>query len=245
MHIKRSGCGFTLIEVLVSIGVIGVLVALALPALSSVRRSADVTRSLANLGTIAVNLEQYGAAYKDAFPYIAPGQRILITPEEDENTVWLVFEPYWDFSLHWPAVMHGISPWRESFMAWVSPRSNRRPAEPWSIYGARSGLPSYELMQGLFARPEVWDAHVPLGEDPRKVVYRYEVSQSAQKVAMMDTERAYLGGRSSSFNPALFCDGHARTLDMNSVVRPGTNRISGSSRPCFDTERGVRGVDVQ
>lgn len=223
---------------------IGVLVSLALPALSAVRRSADATKSLTNLGTIAAEMEQYSTAYRDAFPYIAPGQSILITPEDDDSSTWLVFEPYWDFSLRWPSVMHGVAPWRESFSTWVSPRSVRPPREPWSIFGARAGLPSCELMPGLFARPQVWDAKAAIEQDTLRTVYRYELTQPTQKVAMMDTKRAYLGGALASLFPALFCVGHARVLDMTQVEPPGVNRLSGSSRPCFDTRGGVRGIDV-
>ena len=56
---KRPRHAFTLVELLVVIGVIAVLVGLLLPALTSARKSSDRTRCLSNLHHIAVAYQLY------------------------------------------------------------------------------------------------------------------------------------------------------------------------------------------
>ena len=56
---RRSA--FTLVELLVVIGIIGLLVALLLPAMSRARRQANMTKCAANLHNIGLTLTIYAA----------------------------------------------------------------------------------------------------------------------------------------------------------------------------------------
>jgi len=56
---KRRSRGFTLVELLVVIGVIAVLIGLLLPSLSKARKSSERTRCLSNLHQIAVAYQLY------------------------------------------------------------------------------------------------------------------------------------------------------------------------------------------
>jgi prepilin-type processing-associated H-X9-DG protein len=68
-RLKRRPCAaFTLVELLTVIGIIAVLVALLLPALSTARRAAQVTQCASNLRQINTALINYANEWKGAFP---------------------------------------------------------------------------------------------------------------------------------------------------------------------------------
>ena len=64
----RAAHGFTLVELLVVIGIIAVLVALLLPALSKAREQAGRTQCLSNLRSVGQMLNLYANQYKDQVP---------------------------------------------------------------------------------------------------------------------------------------------------------------------------------
>jgi prepilin-type N-terminal cleavage/methylation domain-containing protein len=67
VKIRRSA-GFTLLELLVSIAIIGALVAIILPSLSSARRSAKANVCLSHLSQIGKLSVLYLQVTKDEFP---------------------------------------------------------------------------------------------------------------------------------------------------------------------------------
>jgi prepilin-type N-terminal cleavage/methylation domain-containing protein len=69
---KRRSRGFTLVELLVVIGVIAVLIGLLLPSLSKARKSSERTRCLSNLHQIAVAYQLYLQEYKQRVMRINP-----------------------------------------------------------------------------------------------------------------------------------------------------------------------------
>jgi len=64
--------GFSLVEVLVVIGVISLLIGLLVPVISKVRAEADSTQCLSNLRQLYVGLQTLRVQTKDELPFLAP-----------------------------------------------------------------------------------------------------------------------------------------------------------------------------
>jgi prepilin-type N-terminal cleavage/methylation domain-containing protein len=96
---SRGRGGFTLVELLVVIGIIVLLVSIVTPMVMNSRRSAARTRTQADLNTIALGLEQYK---KDFGDYPRPD---LAGPDGPDYPVlaWALLGP-------WQAVQNGADP---------------------------------------------------------------------------------------------------------------------------------------
>ncbi len=93
-HIACRGTAFTLLELLVVIGIISVLIAMLLPVLSKVREQAYRIKCLANLRTIGQAVRLYGADFKDAIPGSANTSSRHFYPYGDlDNSSPVLFTP--------------------------------------------------------------------------------------------------------------------------------------------------------
>lgn len=97
-HGPRPRGGFSLVELLVVVAVIGTLVALLLPSLQQARESARGAHCLANLRQIGIGLHGYHAAYRTFPPGCTEprGRRlawsVYLLPYIEQNAVWRAFD---------------------------------------------------------------------------------------------------------------------------------------------------------
>lgn len=83
----RSRCAFTLVELLVVVAIIGVLVALLLPAVQAARASARRTQCANGMRQIGIALHQYAEAHRGDFPLFAYSNRAYTEWERSPDSV--------------------------------------------------------------------------------------------------------------------------------------------------------------
>lgn len=72
MKTDSKGSGFTVIELVLVIGIVGCLVALMMPTLTSMRRNADSVTCTANLRQIGISAQLYAGEHEQTLPTIEP-----------------------------------------------------------------------------------------------------------------------------------------------------------------------------
>lgn len=258
--------GFTVIELLATLGVLLVLVSLLLPALSGVRERGRAVSCLSQLRLHGTLISRYVGDYSEAFPYaLAPG------PRHPNNANLLVEPPGSLWSYEWAgALWHGamIDSFYESFQdpVLICP-SDRQTAynvtnNRWARAGPVAPL-SYRVSMACYIQPGGLDAHSPQWNVAAFRVQRLaDVAFPAHKALAHDPFDAHDGrwrgmGREMQEGPpwesaVLAADGAAsmRRTDqcVGGVVFP--QRLSDmypdtfSQEACFRfTPNGILGVD--
>lgn len=232
--------GFSLIELLVSIGVIAVLIAIVLPALLGARTRAEAIVTFSNLRQLAMTMDSYTEAY-GAYPWAPPDSWFRVGPPGDDGV--MVRPGYWDLDIYWAALMHDIAPWREHFRTWIGPGVVEDEERPWRR-SPGAGLVSYALCHPFFARPQVWMPGTTEHDDLWKPVRPHEVRFPSTKAMMWDREASHLPADADRDRRAiLFVDGHAGEHHLSRATPPPFIPFKPGTRAVQDTPEGIYGRD--
>ena len=242
----RDQAAFTLIEMLVSIAVLSLLIALTVPALVGSRGQARQLACLSNLKGIASVIELYTQANRDRYPYAEASAWLRTSPPEDADGSSIRDTSHFGkLQDHWPALVAGVAPWRAFFPAWVCAGARRPAGEPWKSGDYRGdGAPSYAYSGSFRARPEVWAPGAAADPAFLAPVAVGDVAFPARKVIFFDGEMAHLPPNADKDNrPMLFADGHAALHRLSQAAKPVVNPFTKQAEPLHDTALGVRGYD--
>ena len=127
MPFSRKSKAFTLVELLVVIGIIAVLISILLPALSRARIAANRVACTSNLRQIGIGLMMYRNAYKDVVPTYQAGAALN-----------------WDQSNQWQPLLAA-----QLGAKWEWNVPDRQPAVYRCPAQAEFGVPTYAVSYGM------------------------------------------------------------------------------------------------
>lgn len=231
---------FTLIEILVTIGIIGVLIAILIPVLAGGRSTAQRTASLANLRSIGQLVHAYTEQYNETYPWATSGINGCDIP--------MGFLPVWQLARQWPVAMHEVIPPRELRPITLAPGARREGPDQNCGHP-----PSYEYSASFLARPQAWDGRGVADESLLRGVTTGMVAHPSSKVMMWDWELPYqtkeprkVGPDLDEPTPMLFVDGHGKARAPSEATQAVANPFPDAFAPTarlHNTPDGVRGRD--
>ncbi len=137
---------FTLVELVLVIGIIGLLISLLLPAIGGVYERARGARTLANLRTHATAMASYTADWDDQFLAMTDPAKDITTVEVGGREYRL---SYWSPTIVWPLGL--LDAYYDGQMTNPSlMEDDEGVAQPWGNW-------AYEFSASFLARPEFWN----------------------------------------------------------------------------------------
>jgi len=151
-NITRKRQGFTLVELLVVIGIIAVLIGILLPSLSKARQSANRTKCLSNIRQLGIGMVMYTQDNKGSFPFMGGSHR-------SEDWIW------WDtavmdtdgLSQYQHVAEHGLGPY---LSLQTNPKALLCPSDAVTDHSRRRGANPYPYsyaLNNLYTSEYEWD----------------------------------------------------------------------------------------
>jgi prepilin-type N-terminal cleavage/methylation domain-containing protein len=247
-HLHNERRGFTLIEVLVTIGVIALLIGLLVPVIAASMLRARELASAANLRSIGQMVEAYTVNNRGQYPAATPGRMYPAHIPTISMTI-----AHWYASDHWPGLFADTHPWWEYESLYLA-RGAERFLEPPVFTLPR---PSYVYSSSFLGQPAIWsgDTIDPARHDAlARSVTAAQVRFPGAKALMWDWELTHLRRApelDDRFNlleetAVLFADQHV-AAKIPAEATPGVpNTLDFVSHPIenlHNTPDGVQGRD--
>jgi type II secretory pathway pseudopilin PulG len=227
----------TVVELLVVIFVVALLLALALPTFSHVRRSARDTRSAANCRQLTTVITTYADSHSGRFPIPGPGQ--LVPALSDAI---LIGYPYWDFHRTWSGVLYADLPYDKNLETYLTPHSrrSRQSGEAWTS--------SYTFTLTAGAPPDLWSPSAQQAQIPQKIMRVDDVLFPSNKGVLWEVEdfRRGVNEDVSEAVPIAFMDVSVRQLVPLRASEPvpnTTNSTGYANARIHNTAYGLHGKD--
>ncbi len=251
---------WTVIELLVVIGIVSVLLAITIPTLRGVRRQGDATQCLTHLRSCATAVTLYTKDFRDVFPYFGDPSA---HPSFRNGGVGCSFFAQ---AFHWPLV---VSPYLTSERVSPVQLCPQSPAAI-AIYKEHDSTfleqyppnyvftSDYSLSYTTFTRPEFWETDDVSWNQTSlmRSVSVHEAIFPSSKGVMLETTAFHArdgtpygqaadmsidspGTARVRFHVA-FCDGSTRALAKSSLA----SGIGKHRTPVMKTRHGIRGIDL-
>jgi len=250
VYIQSNRAGFSLVEVLVSIAIISLLIAITIPALGGARDRSREMGSAVNLRSIAQIFEMYTQNAKGLYPAAVPG---AFYPDPNPNMGHGSIG-HWQSSNFWANLFLDDYPWAEHEQMYLSPGATRdlRPA-PVIV----STVSSYRYSSSFLGHPKIWSGEPILSHewpDLEQSVRQSMVRYPSAKVLMWDVElptirRSLRRDRFQNLmekSPMVFADGHTEVRIPAEANKGATNwaPYAAHAHPYLhNTRDGVYGRD--
>lgn len=243
----HRGRGFSLMELLVSIGIIAILIGIVVVGLRGARQQGRDVVVLSNLRSIGVVLELFTVAHGGEYPFVEPGSPVYYEPPGGPHESYIVTSDPWVARYLWPVTMHDVAPWDEHYMTWLSPEDRPESVLPW-VSEDGAGVyrySSYFYSNSFVASPAVWTTGVsPTLEDVRPQRIASLAYPSSKAIMFESDRRSPQDRRDGGRRLVLAADGAAASRLDSESQRPVSNPLRGGEALLYhDTALGLLGRD--
>lgn len=245
--------GFTLVEVLITIGVMVVLIAILLTSLSGARDAGETSASVSNLRQCGILILSSAATEDDTFPLGSRGtilydSRGAPSAEVRLNGTVTTAMSWFSQSVGWNLILtaKGVA----LSTVWCSPRRGMEhrpfPMTP------ELGEADYALTHTVMADPAYFEIGNEQSAGSCRAVRVAEVLYPSQKGMLFERPDRIVRGKKLDFlsylklrHPTAFVDGHVDTPEFAGTKSYVGNSLAGTEKgyPVLTTQGGARGRD--
>lgn len=197
---RHPTSGFTLVELLVVIGIIGVLAALLFPALAAARRKAHAAQCANNLRQLGVATFLYSGDYDDVLPYAW-----IRVPDARENSFYPLLTDVLE--------NHGFDGYGDFESSLYScPTRAREPLVGPNPFRISYGMNAYNELN--YAQPQTHKLNEVLNRKPAATVLIADIAYKYNHPPLRELHQEQTGYKHDGRAEMVFFDGHVAAVSM-------------------------------